>query len=566
MSEGLTHPTWAPLLLGGWLALALASGLAVWRARALLAALGARQASAGALRDGLLLGAALALAVALLGPRFGTRSVEVPGHGIDVVLLLDVSRSMDATDTPPSRLVRAREAALALLRRLGPGDRAALAVFAGHAALLTPLTSDHNALAEMLPALDTQMMSDRGSELARGVVAALDAFDPRSLRPGVIVALGDGERGHRIADADLARLRRSGVRVVAGAIGSEAGSPIALTGGVLRDPSGNVVTSRRETRGFERLAEASGGSLLVADAWGAFGPDALVEAVRHGLTPGPGGTIRRELPVTHAGVFAGLAFLLLALEALADTRRLRRIVDTSRLRRLVDTGRLRRIVNTGRLRRLAARLPALGLAALLVGATPAEIEELEAHVRDAPEDATLLVALGLARARAGDPAEAARAFAAAAVRAKTREEAALASYDLGVALLEAGDFAGARDAFLDATASAPGDRDAKFNLEWALRALEAEPPPPVPSPTRSDEPDDAAPQDDARGEPEPEAPVPDATEPQPPEESPPALPRKPAPLSPEEISRWLDAVEDRPRSAFQAALEEKGGARTGPQW
>ena len=287
MNDWLTHPTWAPVLLGAWLALALMSGLAARRAMTVLRRLGVLRPSGGAWRDGLLLAAALALVVALLGPRFGTRIVEIPGHGIDVVLLFDVSRSMDARDTPPSRLARARLAATTLLESLRPGDRAALAVFAGHAALLTPLTADHNALVEMLPALDSAMMSDRGSQLARGVSAALDAFDPRSRRPGVIVALGDGERGHLIADAALDRLRRSTVRFVAGAIGSASGSAIDVAGGgVLRDPSGSVVTSRRDTRGFERLAEASDGSLLVADAWGSFDPDAFSDAVRHGLVPG----------------------------------------------------------------------------------------------------------------------------------------------------------------------------------------------------------------------------------------------------------------------------------------
>jgi tetratricopeptide (TPR) repeat protein len=541
MNGWLTHPTWAPALLGGWLALALLRTLAARRGQLVLRHLGARP-SGGAWRDALLLTAALALAVALLGPRFGTRSVEIPGHGIDVVLLLDVSRSMDARDTPPSRLARAREAATGLVENLRPGDRVALAVFAGHAALLTPLTADHDALVDMLPALDSAMMSDRGSRLERGVAAALGAFDPRSLRPGVIVALGDGERGHHFSDAELDGLRRSNVRFVAGAIGSAAGSTIPVAGGVLRDPSGNVVSSRRDTRGFERLAEATDGSVVLADAWGSFDPAALGGAARRGLVPGPGGTIRRELPVTHAGLFAALAFLLVAVEALAGTKLARRLV---------------------------ARLPALAVGALLVAAAPAEIEEIEAHVRSRPDDASALVALGVARARAGDPAEAARAFAAAVVRAKTPEQAALASYDLGVALLEAGDAAGARDAFFDAIALAPGDTDAKFNLEWALHALADDPPLPPENPN-PDADDDRPPSDDP-GQVDPKTPMPNPAESGEPRGAEPAehsepLPREPAPLRPEEISRWLDSVEDRPQPAFRAALEEDGAGRSGPQW
>jgi Ca-activated chloride channel family protein len=542
VTEWLTHPTWAPALIGAWLALTGLRALAARRSHLVLRQLGGRRPRSEAWRDGLLLGAALALAIALLGPRFGTRSVEVPGHGIDVVVLLDVSRSMDASDTPPSRLARARRAATALIENLHPGDRAALAVFAGQAALLTPLTADHRALLDMLPALDSEMMSDRGSRLERGVGAALGAFDPRSLRPGVIVALGDGERGHHYAEAELDRLRQSTVRFVAGAIGSESGSSIPVAGGVLLDTNGLAVRSHRDVRGFERLAGATGGAVLLADAWGSFTQGALGDAMREGLAPGPGGTIRRELPVTHVGLFAALAFLLIAAEALAGTRLARRFV---------------------------AALPAVGFASLLIAAAPAGVDELEARVRSRPDDANALIALGLARALEGEPAEAARAFSAAVVRAKTPAEAALASYDLGVARLEAGDPAGARDAFFDAIALAPEDAEAKFNLEWALHALADDPPLPPESPNQ--EAQGERPPNEEPGELDSEAEMPEPSESEEAREAEPnepseRLPRQPEPLRPEEISRWLDSVEDHPQSAIRAALEEDGANRVGPQW
>ena len=175
-----------------------------------------------------------------------------------------------------------------------------------------------------------------------------------------------------------------------------------------------------------------------------------------------------------------------------------------------------------------------------------------------------------ARARAGDPPEAARAFAAAVVRARTPAEAALASYDLGVALLEAGDLAGARDAFFDAIASAPADGDAKFNLEWTLRALADDPP--LPSQRQNPDAADEPPPSDDPGELDSQTPMPAPTEPTKPQEAKEAaehsepLPQNPAPLRPEEISRWLDAVEDRPQPAFRAALEEDGAARSERQW
>jgi tetratricopeptide (TPR) repeat protein len=174
----------------------------------------------------------------------------------------------------------------------------------------------------------------------------------------------------------------------------------------------------------------------------------------------------------------------------------------------------------------------------------------------------------VARYEAADAAEAARAFAAAAVRARAPEDVALANYDLGVALLELGDFAGARDAFFDALAYAPNDAEAAFNLEWALRALDSDPPPPPEAPRPSQ---DTPPEPRAEPDPtdEPEAsppPMPSPTaEPEP--QAPPddegraESHERPTALSPEEVERWLESLRDEPpRPSGQPK------ARSGPQW
>jgi Ca-activated chloride channel family protein len=539
-APAFAHAEWAAPLFAAWALLALAAALAWGRARRALRRLGARALPAGGARDAALAAALLAIAVALLGPQLGTRTVAVPADGIDLVVALDVSRSMDAADAAPSRLARAREAARGVLLGLAPGDRAALAVYAGHGALLTPLTHDTAALVELLPALDTEWMTDRGSRAWTGIEAALPAFEAESERPRVLLALGDGERAHLAPDDLFDALARSRVRVVAGAIGSEEGAALMGPAGPLLDWNGDTVVTRRETRGFERFAAATGGEVLVADAWGTLDPAALLAAARRGLRPGPGGTVLRELPATHTALPAALAFALLLAECVAGARLPRRA--------------------------------AVGAAALFaLGASGASLAELEARVASEPENARALIALGVARAEAGDAEEAVHAFSAAVVRARDPELVALASYDLGVALLELGDFAGARDAFFDALAQAPGDRQAKFDLEWALRALSKQaPPPPAEAQPPPDEPrDEREPADEPRpGEPQPDAtaeppPPPTPAEPQRGGEGASATPRPP--LSPEEVARWLDAVKDVPPAAARRALTS-GGPRSGPQW
>ena len=226
MSPGLAHPEWAlPTAIGVALAAACAVGswLAVRRrARRLLGS--AHSSGARRLAGDLVLVAALAvLGLAALGPRAGFETVRVAASGVDVVLLLDVSRSMDAADVAPSRLTRAREIAAALLERAAPEDRLALAAFAGRGVLLTPLTRDTDALSDLVPALDGELLQQRGSDLAAGIGAAIGAFDGGD-RPRVVVVLSDGEdpvAGRPVGD-ELAV--HGGVRVVAVGLGSEAGA------------------------------------------------------------------------------------------------------------------------------------------------------------------------------------------------------------------------------------------------------------------------------------------------------------------------------------------------------
>src|SRR5262249_24089316 len=141
-----THPEWLAPLTALCAAAALAlvhAGLSLRRRRRRLGA-GLPGAATSPLRDALLWGALALLAPALAGPRIGSRVQRVPGSGVDVVFALDVSRSMEARDVPPSRLDVARRALEELLARLEPADRVALVAYAGRGVLLTPLTPDRD--------------------------------------------------------------------------------------------------------------------------------------------------------------------------------------------------------------------------------------------------------------------------------------------------------------------------------------------------------------------------------------------------------------------------------------
>jgi len=440
-----------------------------WWTPALLLMLGAAAAAGLPLASDVALLVALACVVtALLGPRLGEKIVRVPASGIDLVLLLDISRSMDARDVPPSRLARGQRAAEELLARLEPGDRAALAAFAGRGVLLTPLTPDRAALVELLGALDSGLLEPPSSNLGEGVRAALAAFETGSERPRVLFVLSDGEDPEQRTETGVADVLRAEVRVLTAALGTETGAAVPNRGTVLRDESGALVISRRRAERLARLAAASDGEAYRSDAWGAFDFDAAAAAIRRDAGTARGQPVERRVRAVQVLPLAALAFALLAVEgALPLLWRRRRAGPAAAL--------------------------AAGLV-LLAGASGAPrgdaLSDFETRVREQPGNPRLLIELGLARLERGRHPAAERALLAAALSAREPWLAALAYYDLGVAALEQGHLEAARDAFFDALALHPSDRQARFNLELTLSALAKHPPPPMPEargPSQEDE-------------------------------------------------------------------------------
>jgi Ca-activated chloride channel family protein len=531
--SGLVHPEWLAPAAGLLLGVALALGLARRRAALRLARLlGARQGAAAGLRDAALLLAFAALLAALLGLRWGERERSMPASGIDLALLIDVSRSMDASDTPPSRLARALRAADELLAQLAPGDRAAIAAFAGRGVLLTPLTPDHEALRDLLGGLDTELIHPRGSALADGVRKALAAFEAGSERPRVLLVLSDGEDSGGGRELPLREASGDQVRVIGAALGSEEGAMLPDHGAALLDTSGLPVLTRRSLVSLERLAEATGGEVFRADAAGAFEIEPLARSLHRDAGRAGGVVVRRER-VVQVLPLAALAFALLLLEGLPAARVLRGL-------RLPRAGR-----------RGAATTALLVLAAGLLAAGPL------AH-----EAALRLQDEGLARLERGDTEGATRALRAAALATRETGLAALAYYHLGVAHLAAGELEEARLAFFDALALDPEDATARFDLEWTLAALARRPPPSPPPATASPQPGPKLPR------PSPEAPRKTETEPAAgerpkPEPAPPAL-------DAEERERLLRRLPDDPSRALRLTARSGAGGAAGraeaPAW
>ena len=303
LADHFARPQFAPLLLLVPVAWLLLLSLERRRARRLAASLGPRlfalaperDPAAPRVRRALLCGGLLFALLALLEPLVGAAGAQLTPRGADVVLVLDVSRSMLARDVAPTRL-RAAQREIETLAKEARTDRLALVLFAGTARRLVPLTGDLESFRALLEGSGPESVAQGGSDVEVALDAALATLatggrdevggaDGRR-DDAAIVLLSDGEelQGRGLAAAQRCRAR--GVVVHALGFGSREGSKIALAADAgreefLRDREGRDVVSALDATALATLAEATGGSFSDASS----SPHALLDLVCERIEP-----------------------------------------------------------------------------------------------------------------------------------------------------------------------------------------------------------------------------------------------------------------------------------------
>ncbi len=214
-------------------------------------------------------GAALVAAIALLalalaGPRFGTKLREVKREGVDIVFALDVSLSMQARDLAPNRLERAKNELKKLLDDLR-GDRVGLVLFAGDAFIQCPLTTDYGAVRLFLDVANPQLIPTPGTDFGAALDMALNAFrsqvrDPEEENTRVLVYVSDGENHVGAIDQIRQKAEEEGVVIFAAGTGELEGVPIPLgqsrtNPGYKKDGEGRVVMTSLEEAPLRELAD-----------------------------------------------------------------------------------------------------------------------------------------------------------------------------------------------------------------------------------------------------------------------------------------------------------------------
>ncbi len=206
----------------------------------------------------------LLLGLTLAGPQLGTKLREVKREGIDLIIALDVSLSMQAEDVAPNRLERAKNEVKKLLESLR-GDRVGLVIFAGDAFLQCPLTTDYGALRLFLDVANPDLLPTPGTDFGaalRTAVKALDlpAEEAAKPRARALLIVSDGENHVADTAAILREAREAGIVIFAAGVGEAGGVPIPLyragrRAGYKKDPAGQVVQTRLEENALQTLAE-----------------------------------------------------------------------------------------------------------------------------------------------------------------------------------------------------------------------------------------------------------------------------------------------------------------------
>ena len=251
--------------------------------------------------------------VAIASLRKPVPDTTVLRKGIDVIIALDVSKSMLATDLAPSRLERAKQTINKLIDRL-PEDRIGLIFFAGRAYLQMPLTTDHAAAKLFVNAASPDLIPTQGTVLTQALDMGSRAFNSQDERFKTIVLISDGEDHSPGIEESMEALTEAGILVHTIGIGSPQGSEIIdpQTGEVKKDASGNIVISKLNEAPLQQIAQQTNGTYTRLES-----SELAVNSIMEQLSGIEGKTFGDTSLMNYQhyyGWFAGLMLLFMIIE------------------------------------------------------------------------------------------------------------------------------------------------------------------------------------------------------------------------------------------------------------
>ncbi|MEK7435240.1 MAG: VWA domain-containing protein [Cyanobacteriota bacterium] len=197
----------------------------------------------------------------LARPQYGFREEEIKKRGAEIVVAVDLSKSMNAQDIKPTRLDRAKMKLNDLLKTL-QGDKIALVAFAGTSFLQCPLTLDYEAFQIFLDYLDTDLIPVPGTSIGNALETAVKAFPKDSSKNKSIILITDGEDQENLIEPLMNELKEKKIRVFSIGIGKEEGVPIPDQNGFKLDENGKIILTKLDEKTLKNLSEKTGGTFI----------------------------------------------------------------------------------------------------------------------------------------------------------------------------------------------------------------------------------------------------------------------------------------------------------------
>ena len=201
--------------------------------------------------------------VALLGPSFGDARKEVKSVGKDIMICVDLSKSMDAFDIQPTRLEKIKYEMKKIVSAFN-SDRVGVIIFSSEAFMQCPLTYDQNALNLFIETMSTKLVPASGTDFAPPLRMAIKKLedDDQSVaqaKSKVIILISDGEDFGENTDDAARDIEKNGIKLFTLGVGTEQGGKIYASNGYKTDREGKTVISKLNSRELRSLADKTGG-------------------------------------------------------------------------------------------------------------------------------------------------------------------------------------------------------------------------------------------------------------------------------------------------------------------
>lgn len=251
----------------------------------------------------------------LARPRGGAQETNTTMKGIEVMICLDVSNSMNAAsddDAPDvSRLQRSKQVLEKLIDRI-TGNKVGLIVFAGNAYMQMPITGDAQSAKMYLSSINTDMVPTQGTAIGAAINMACQCFSSNPRTQKTIIVITDGENFEDDAVSSAEDARKKGISVNVVGIGSVNGSPVPTADGeVLTDENGSPAISKLNEKGAMEIAK--GGKGVYVNGTASDAVDALNDQLMK-LSKTDLGSYNYSLESELFPIFAWIAFILLIAE------------------------------------------------------------------------------------------------------------------------------------------------------------------------------------------------------------------------------------------------------------